>query len=162
MPAPLRNRARSSDVPRIESFDFLYMPSTDVARDLGYYRDVLGGEVVFAIEAFGTRVAEVRLAEGGPRLVLAEHLEGEAPVVLHRVDDLEAAVSELRDHGAEIEAEFGFPHGPAAALRTPGGQRLAFYELTRTEADQRLDGRMDFEPEPARPAAPAPARSRRP
>ena len=33
------------------------MPSTDVARDLGYYEDVLGAEIVFAIEAFGTRVA---------------------------------------------------------------------------------------------------------
>ena len=134
-------------MPRIESFDFLYMPSTDVARDLGYYRDVLGGDVVFAIEAFGTRVAQVRLAEGGPQLLVAQHLEGEAPVVLHRVDDLDATVSELKKRGAEIEAEFGFPHGPAAELRTPGGQRLAFYELTRPEADERLGGRMDFEPE---------------
>ena len=31
---------------RIESFDFLYMPSTDVPRDLGYYSDVLGAEIV--------------------------------------------------------------------------------------------------------------------
>ncbi len=133
---------------RIESFDFLYMPSSDVARDLGYYRDVLGAEIVFAIEAFGTRVAQVRLVEGGPRLLLAGHLEGEAPVVLHRVDDLEATLADLRERGAVIEAEFGFPHGPAAELRTPGGQRLAFYELTRPEADERLAGRMDFAPEP--------------
>ena len=134
-------------MPKTESFDFLYMPSTDVARDLGYYRDVLGAEIVFAIEAFGTRVARVRLADGGPRLLLAEHLEGEAPVVLHRVEDLRAAVAELRDRGAAVSAEFGFPHGDAVELRTPGGQRLAFYELTRPEADARLEGRMDFEPE---------------
>lgn len=131
---------------QIESFDFLYMPSTDVARDLGYYQDVLGAEIVFAIEAFGTRVAQVRLTAGSPRLLLAGHMEGEAPVVLHRVSDLDAAVAELERRGATIEAEFGFPHGPAAALRTPGGQRLAFYELTRPEADERLSGRMDFEP----------------
>jgi catechol 2,3-dioxygenase-like lactoylglutathione lyase family enzyme len=129
----------------IESFDFLYMPSTDVARDLGFYRDVLGAEIVFAIEAFGTRVAQVKLTDGGPRLLIAGHMEGEAPVVLHRVGDLEATVAELRERGATIEAEFGFPHGPAAELRTPGGQRLAFYELTRPEADERLNGRMDFE-----------------
>lgn len=134
-------------MPNAESFDFLYMPSTDVARDLGYYRDVLGAKVVFAIEAFGTRVAQVRLTGDGPRLLLAEHLEGEAPVLLHRVDDLDATVEELRGHGATIEAEFGFPHGPAVELTTPGGQRLAFYELTRPEADARLEGRMDFEPE---------------
>jgi catechol 2,3-dioxygenase-like lactoylglutathione lyase family enzyme len=133
-------------MPKTESFDFLYLPSTDVARDLAYYRDVLGAEIVFAIEAFGTRVAQVRLADGAPRLLIAEHLEGEAPVLVHRVEDLEAAVVALREDGATIEAEFGFPHGPAAELRTPGGQRLAFYELTRPEADERLAGRMDFEP----------------
>src|SRR5215207_9441446 len=130
----------------VESFDFLYMPSTDVGRDLAFYGDVLGAEVVFAIEAFGTRVAQVRLSDGGPRLLLAEHLEGEAPVVLHRVDDLDGAVAEFERRGATIEARFGIPHGPAVALRTPGGQRLAFYELTRPQADERLSGRIDFEP----------------
>ena len=130
----------------ITSFDFLYMPSTNVARDLAYYRDVLGAEIVFAIEAFGTRVAQVRLSEGGPRLLVAGHMEGEAPVLVHRVDDLDSTLADLEGRGATIEMRFGFPHGPAAALRTPGGQRLALYELTRPEADQRLEGRMDFEP----------------
>ena len=32
-------------------------------------------------------------------------------------------------------------------MRSPGGQRLAIYELTRPEADERLAGRRDFEPE---------------
>jgi hypothetical protein len=137
---------REDNSNQIRSFDFLYMPSTDVARDLGYYRDVLGAEVVFAIEAFGTRVAQVRLSEGGPCLLLAGHMEGEAPVLIHRVDDLDSAVAELERLGATIEMHFGFPHGPAASLRTPGGQRLALYELTRPQADQRLEGRMDFEP----------------
>jgi hypothetical protein len=136
-------------MPEIESFDFLYMPSTDVARDLGYYRDVLGAEIVFAIEAFGTRVARVKLTDGGPRLLLAEHLEGEAPVVLHRVDDLDETVADLTERGAAVSTEFGFPHGEAVELRTPGGQRLAFYELTRPGADERLAGRMDFEPKPS-------------
>jgi hypothetical protein len=136
----------------VESFDFLYMPSTDVARDLGYYRDVLDAEIVFAIEAFGTRVAQVRLAADGPRLLLAGHLEGEAPVVLHRVDDLDATIADLEERGATIDARFEFPHGPAAKLHTPGGQRLAFYELTRPGADERLAGRIDFEPESAQPS----------
>src|SRR5262249_15824855 len=124
----------------IESFDFLYMPSTDVAPDLGFYPDGLGAEVLFPIQAFRTRVAPGRLTEGGPRLLVAGHMEGEAPVILHRVDDLEATVAELRERGATVGAEFGFPHGEAVQLRTPGGQRLAFYELTRPEADERLGG----------------------
>src|SRR5580765_4032070 len=99
-PRSRRRRVRSSEMAEIESFDFLYMPSTDVARDLGFYRDVLGAEIVFAIEAFGTRVAQVKLTDGAPRLLLAGHMEGEAAVVLHRVDDLEAAVAELEERGA--------------------------------------------------------------
>ena len=61
--------------------------------------------------------------------------------------DLDATIAGLRERGAEVGAEFGFPHGPAVELVTPGGQKLAFYELTRPEADERLEGRMDFEPE---------------
>lgn len=127
-----------------ESLDFLYMPSRDVAADLAFYEDVLGAETVFAIEAFGTRVAEVMLTEGGTRLLLAEHLEGEAPVLVHRVADLDAAIAALEGRGLEFEGKFGIPHGPGAILRTPGGQRLALYELTRPEADERFGGRRDF------------------
>jgi catechol 2,3-dioxygenase-like lactoylglutathione lyase family enzyme len=128
---------------RIESFDFLYMPSPDVAKDIAYYRDVLGAELVFAIEAFGTRVAQVELCDG-PRLMLAGHLEGEAPVLVHRVADLDSTLEQLERDGATIEARFGIPHGPCASLRSPGGQRLALYELTRPEATERLAGRIDF------------------
>ena len=67
----------------IEALDVLYVPSRDVAADLAFYRDVLGARVVFAIEAMDTRVAEVALAPEGPRLVLAGHLAGDAPVLLH-------------------------------------------------------------------------------
>jgi hypothetical protein len=128
------------------TLDFLYMPSRDVARDLHYYSERLGGGVAFAIEAFGTRVAEVRLSEGGPRLLLADHLEG-APVLVFRVDDLDAALAELERRGIAAEARFGIPHGPCATLRTPGGQRLALYELTRPGVDEHFAGRRDFEPD---------------
>jgi hypothetical protein len=130
-----------------EELDFLYMPSSDVAADLAFYRDVLGGEIVFAIEAFGTRVAQVRVSDGGPRLLVAGHMQGEAPVLVHRVGDLDAAIAELEARGLEVEQRFGFPHGPAASMRSPGGQRLAIYELTRPGADEHLAGRRDFEPE---------------
>jgi catechol 2,3-dioxygenase-like lactoylglutathione lyase family enzyme len=129
-----------------ESLDFLYVPSSDVAADLAFYTGVLGAEVVFAIEAIGTRVAQVKLAEGGPRLLLADHLGGEAPVLVHRVRDFDAAIEMLTDRGLELEASFGIPHGPCATFRTPGGQHLAIYELTRPEADTRFEGRHDFGP----------------
>jgi predicted enzyme related to lactoylglutathione lyase len=131
--------------PPFESLDFVYTPSRDVAKDLAFYEDVVGGEVVFAIEAFGTRVAEVRVAADGSRLILAGHLEGEAPVFLYRVADLDKAIEALERRGLQIEAKFGIPHGPCASFRSPGRQRLAIYELTRPEVDEHFAGRRDFE-----------------
>jgi catechol 2,3-dioxygenase-like lactoylglutathione lyase family enzyme len=128
----------------IEALDVLYVPSRDVEADLAFYRDVLGARVVFAIEAMGTRVAEVALAPAGPRVVLAEHLLGDAPVMLHRVDDLDATIAELSDHGLELEQRVELPLGPCATCRSPGGQRLGFYELTRPEVGEHFAGRADF------------------
>ena len=135
---------RGSSTPPFEELDFLYMPSTDVARDLAFYADVLGGSVVFAIEAFGTRVAQVEVSRESPRLLLADHLSGEAPILVYRVSDLEATLKELGPRGVALEARLEIPHGPCCTLRAPGGQRLALYELTRPEANRRFEGRRDF------------------
>lgn len=127
-----------------ESLDFVYMPSHDVAAELGRYTAEFGAEPVFAIERFGTRVAMLQLAEGSPSLLLAEHLEGTEPVLVFRVADLERSLVELEAQGVKIAARFGIPHGPGAELVTPGPQRIALYELTRPEAADRLAGRRDF------------------
>jgi hypothetical protein len=127
-----------------ESLDFVYMPSRDVAADVRHFTGVLGGELVFAIEAFGTRVAMVRLAPSSPAVLLAGHLEGERSVLVFRVADLDEAVAAVEERGYSAGERFGIPHGPACALDAPGGQRLALYELTRPEADERLGGRRDF------------------
>jgi hypothetical protein len=105
---------------------------------------VLGGDLVFAIEAFDTRVAMVRMTDSPPALLLAGHLHGDRPVLVFRVDDLDAAVAAVEARGYEAGERFGIPHGPGCMLEAPGGQRLALYELTRPEADERLAGRRDF------------------
>jgi hypothetical protein len=128
----------------IESLDILYVPSRDVAADLTFYRDVLGGRVVFAIEAMGTRVAEVTLALQGPRVVLADHLAGDTPIFLHRVSDLDQTLVELGARGLQLEERVELPLGPCATLRSPGGQRLGLYQLTRPEVDEHFAGRADF------------------
>ncbi|MDX6645878.1 MAG: hypothetical protein QOK40_1605 [Miltoncostaeaceae bacterium] len=122
--------------------DFLYMPSGDVAADVAYFRDVLHGTVLFAIEAMGTRVAGIRLTEAPPVLLLAGHLQGEHPVLVYRVPELAAALAELESRGWPREASFEIPHGPCCSFRTPGGHRLALYELTRP--DRHFEGRLDF------------------
>jgi catechol 2,3-dioxygenase-like lactoylglutathione lyase family enzyme len=128
----------------IESLDVLYLPTSDAAADVAFYRDVLGGRVVFAIEAMGTRVAEVAISPEGPRLVLADHLEPGEPVLLHRVSDLREALEELEARGLRLERRVELPLGPCATFRSPGGQRLGLYERTRPEVDRRFAGRADF------------------
>jgi catechol 2,3-dioxygenase-like lactoylglutathione lyase family enzyme len=128
----------------IESLDVLYLPSRDAEADLAFYRDVLGARVVFAIEAMGTRVAEVALGAAGPRLVLADHLDGEAAVLLHRVSSLDETLEELGARGLVAERRVELPLGPCVTFRSPGGQRLGLYELTRPEVDEHFAGRADF------------------
>jgi hypothetical protein len=127
-----------------EQLDFVYLPSRNAAADLEHFSNGLGGEVVFAIDAFGTRVAMVRLSGHEPSILLAEHLDGDQPVLVYRVGDLEQALAELAARGVMPAIRFGIPHGPGAELVMSGPQRVAIYELTRPQAAQRLAGRRDF------------------
>lgn len=124
--------------------DFLYTPSGDVAADTRYFTEVLGGHLVFAIEGMGTRVAMIELAEGPPRVLLTDHLEGERSIMVYRVEDLDRTLAELESRGWARERSFEIPHGPCCSFRTPGGHRLAAYQLTRPEATGSFAGRFDF------------------
>lgn len=124
--------------------DFVYLPSRDVAAELAHFTEGLGAELVFAIEAFGTRVAMVRASPSPPALLLAGHLDGDQPVLVHRVANLERAIADLEGRGVRLGARFEIPHGPGVEVLSPGPQRLALYELTRPDAPERLAGRRDF------------------
>jgi hypothetical protein len=57
---------------KLESLDFVYMPSADPAAELEWFEKTLGAEVVFAIEPFGIPHGPIREieAEGGHRLAV--------------------------------------------------------------------------------------------
>jgi hypothetical protein len=134
----------SEPIDVFEELDFIYCPSSDVAAELTYYVDGLGAMVLYAIEAFETRVAMLRLTATGPRLLLAQHLHGERPVLIYRVADLDAAEAELARRGVGFSPRFGFPDGDATELDMPGPQRIAVYQRTRPERAAQLEGRKDF------------------
>jgi catechol 2,3-dioxygenase-like lactoylglutathione lyase family enzyme len=127
-----------------EALDFLYVPSADVAAEVAYFTDVLGAELVFAIEAMGTRVAMLELSPGPPRIVLADHLDGDMPILVYRVADLAAAQAELEGRGWRRQTRLEIPQGPVASFRTPGGQRIALYQLTRPDVLAHFKGRRAF------------------
>jgi hypothetical protein len=124
------------------SLDFVYTPAIDVDSTVESYVDDLGAELVWKVRAMGTTVAAVRLSTDGPLMLLAGHLAGEVPVLVYRVDDYADTTAGLRAAGITLD-ELEIPHGPCAAFRTAGGQRVAVYELTRPGAVSYFDGRVD-------------------
>jgi hypothetical protein len=132
------------DDPRLGSLEYVYAPSTDVAADARWLTEVLGGEPVFAIDANGTRVAMVRLGNGGPPILVTDHLPNERPVFLYRVDDLGATSSALAARGWTPERTIELPMGPATTFHAPGGLRLAIFEATRPFVVDSMAGRRDF------------------
>ncbi len=144
--APLARAPAQGDDPAMpfRSLDYIYTPSRDVAGDSRYFIDVLGGELGFAIEAMETRVALIRLAAGAPAILLTDHLEGDRPVLVYRVDHLGDALAELEERGWVRDGTLELPPGPACSFRTPGGQRIAIYEASRSGVVDSFAGRRDF------------------
>ena len=92
----------------------------------------------------GTRVAMVELTEQPPRLVLAEHLEGDRPILVYRVADLAAARRELATRGWMETHGLEIPQGPVQVLENAVGHRVAVYELARPGVIESFAGRRDF------------------
>jgi hypothetical protein len=126
-----------------ESLDFLYVPTDDVDEAARRYVEELEAELVWKVRGMGTVVACLRVAGGGPEILLSGHLEGSMPILIYRVADYSDAVGRLRDAGVAELHELEIPHGPCASFRAPGGQRFAVYELTRPDVARHFDGRFD-------------------
>ena len=128
----------------LQQLDYLYTPSQDVAADARYFTDVLGARLGFAIEGMGARVAMVELASGPPHILLADHLEGERPILVYRVDDLDKATAALKKSGVKKQHSLEIPMGPCSSFVTPSGHRIALYELSRPGVLEHFMGRKDF------------------
>ena len=100
--------------------------------------------MVFAIDSMGTRVAAVELSDDPSLVLLTDHLEGDRPVLVYRVPDLDAALERREGIGWRREHPFEIPHGPICSFEGPGGHRVALYQLTRPEVAAHFAGRRDF------------------
>lgn len=110
---------------------YLYVGSADVGRDLGFYRDQLGGEVVWRSEGFGAEVAAVRLGDG-PLVLLADHREAQSVLPIWAVSDLDDEVARLRATGWTGDARrVEVPEGPCVVLVDPSGNEVALIERVR-------------------------------
>jgi hypothetical protein len=86
----------------------------------------------------------IELTPEPPQILLADHLEGERPVLVYRVADLGRALDDLESRGWQRQRSFEIPHGPCCSFKAPGGQRIAVYQRARPEVAEHFAGRRDF------------------
>ena len=127
-----------------QQLEYLYTPSHDVAGDAQLFVDSLGAKLAFAVEGMGARVAMLQLTEGPPHILLTDHLEGERPIFIYRVDNLRSAMAALRKRGLKNEAKVEIPMGPCISFTTGSGHRIAVYEASRPGVLEHFLGRRDF------------------
>jgi catechol 2,3-dioxygenase-like lactoylglutathione lyase family enzyme len=113
---------------------YLYVGSADVEADLRFYRDGLGGELVWRFQAFEADVAAVRLGDG-PLFLLADHRPAPSVLPIWSVHDIAAAADDLRaagfsDSGLRVEV----PDGPVLVLSDPSGNQVALLHRVRPDA----------------------------
>lgn len=130
------------DAPRpLGRLKYLYVGSRDVAADLAYCRDVLGGEVEWDYSEFGTRVAGVRVADGPLWIIAGHRAPGILPVFA--VADVEATAAAWRGRGWEPEeGPVEIPDGPCYLFRDPSGNQLAVVGEVRPHAEEHLRAGM--------------------
>src|SRR5947199_3093080 len=138
-----RHRQGSPSLTEFAQLDYLYTPSSDVAGDARFFTEVLGGKLAFAVEEMGARVAMIELTDGPPHVLLTDHLEGERPIYIYRVQDLRKAVAALKRRGLEDENRLEIPMGPCSSFTMPNGHRIAIYEASRPEVLKHFLGRKD-------------------
>jgi catechol 2,3-dioxygenase-like lactoylglutathione lyase family enzyme len=113
---------------------YLYCGSADVEADLSFYRDSLGGELVWRFQAFNADVAAVRLGDG-PLVLLADHRPAPSVMPIFAVTELVAAEAALKAAGyAGTKTQVEVPDGPALVLRDPSGNEVALLHRVRPNA----------------------------
>jgi catechol 2,3-dioxygenase-like lactoylglutathione lyase family enzyme len=131
-----------------ESLDFIYIPAPDIDSSVRYYEDVLGGELLWKIHAFGVWVACIKLSkvDEKPYVLLADHIKQNNVMLIYRVENLENSVLSLKSRGWKEENRIEIPPGPCCTFRDPAGNALVIYENARPHVMQDFRGRIDSAP----------------
>ncbi|MGH9879587.1 MAG: VOC family protein, partial [Nitrososphaerales archaeon] len=97
----------------LKSLDFLYVPAPDIETSVKYYTEVLGGELLWKINAYGVWVACIGLSQDErPFVLLADHIERKDVMLIYQVESLEDTIAELVPRGWKEENKIEIPPGP--------------------------------------------------
>lgn len=117
--------------PPLGPLTYLYVGTDAYRRDLAYYRDVLGAELVWEFQQFGANVAALRLGPG-PLYLLADHRPAGTVIYLHAVEDLAKTVKALTARGWTGGSDrFEVPDGPCVTFKDPAGHEFGLLQMER-------------------------------
>jgi predicted enzyme related to lactoylglutathione lyase len=121
------NEGRAMQSP-LGKLEYLYIGTAAFERDVAYYRDVLGAEVVWAFNAYRAKVAALRLCDG-PLFLLADHRPSPSCMPVLAVENLEATIAELKRRGWQSESDsFEIPNGLCYRFADPTGNPFAIFQ----------------------------------
>jgi len=127
-----------------KSLDFLYVPAPDIESSVQYYTEVLGGNLLWKIHAYGVWVACVALSKfEKPYVLLADHISKNDVMLIYQVEHLENTISNLKSKGWKEENRIEIPPGPCCTFRDPAGNALVIYENVRPFVMKEFEGKID-------------------
>jgi predicted enzyme related to lactoylglutathione lyase len=127
-----------------KSLDFLYIPAPDIESSVQYYTQVLGGELLWKIHAYGVWVACIELSKADkPYVLLADHIHKNDVMLIYQVENLQNAVKQLKSKGWKEENRIEIPPGPCCTFRDPAGNALVIYENIRPHIMDEFRGKID-------------------
>jgi catechol 2,3-dioxygenase-like lactoylglutathione lyase family enzyme len=121
---------------KIKNIAFVAYPSDDVAGTRGWYESTLG--LAFAgpyVEDGVEKYNEAHLPTSCFSLMASEWVgrpPGAGAGAVFEVDDIDAAVRELRDKGVTIDDVFDGPVCKQASINDPEGNKITLHEAKRT------------------------------
>jgi hypothetical protein len=79
-----------------EWLDFVYLPSSNIQESIRYYTNLLDGELLWKIHAYGVWVTCIKLSNKEPYILLADHIEKKDMILIYQVNSLDKTHSELK------------------------------------------------------------------
>lgn len=128
-----------------ESLDFLYVPATNIEVSIRYYTNMLDGELLWKIHAYGVWVVCIKISTNEPHILLADHIEKKDLILNYRVNNLDKTFSELKSRGWIEEKKIEILNDPCYTFRDPAGNHIAIYENKRPDVMKEFKGRIDDE-----------------
>jgi predicted enzyme related to lactoylglutathione lyase len=114
--------------------EYLYIGCADFDRDLTYYTEVLGAQLLWAFDSLDARVAALRLAAGAP-LLLSTHRQAPSCQPIFSVASLDTAVKTLMARGWTSQGDaVETPNGTAYLFVDPSGNQFAILQNDRPDA----------------------------